>query len=254
MRAAAPIRINMWSGPRTISTTMMRAFENRPDTAVIDEPFYGFYLARTGAEHPMRTAILESLPQTWNGVMALLTAPPQNGASILFHKHIAYHIDDDPPVPLDWLADQYTFLLIRDPKAMLASFAKKYDNATPVIRSLDVQIRIKTYLQEKGLACPVVDAADILQAPEAMLKALCAALSIRFDAHMLSWPPGSRSSDGVWAPHWYDAVMQSTGFKPPSAQPPGPLPDDLDRLAEQCMPNYRILHKERLTAGPDGGS
>ena len=46
------IRIAMWSGPRNISTAMMRSFENREDTFVIDEPFYAFYLSHSGFNHP----------------------------------------------------------------------------------------------------------------------------------------------------------------------------------------------------------
>jgi hypothetical protein len=47
---AEPVRIAMWSGPRNISTAMMRSFENRPDTAVIDEPFYAAFLAATAID------------------------------------------------------------------------------------------------------------------------------------------------------------------------------------------------------------
>jgi hypothetical protein len=49
---AQPIRIALWPGPRNISTAMMRAWGNRADPVVIDEPLYAYYLKMTGIEHP----------------------------------------------------------------------------------------------------------------------------------------------------------------------------------------------------------
>ena len=241
------LRINMWAGPRNISTTMMRSFENRPDTEVIDEPFYAYYLQETGAPHPMREACLAALPQTFDGVVEFLTQKASDAAPIMFHKQIAYHFLDDHHLPLDWLRDHRTFLLIRDPRAMVASYAQKFDDIAPITGSLNVQKRVFDYLTVLDKPCPIVDAADILKNPEGMLKALCAAIDIPFTDKMLSWPAGRRTSDGVWGPHWYDAVEQSTGFRP-YVEKDISLSPALQKVADACAPGYAYLHERRLTA------
>ncbi len=240
-----PIRINMWAGPRNISTTMMRSFENRPDTEVIDEPFYSYYLTESGAAHPMRAESMAALPPTFQGVVDLLTAPGA-AAPVMFHKQIAYHFLDERELPLGWLTGQRTFLLIRDPRAMVASYAKKFDDIAPIIGSLRVQSRIFNYLADDNAPCPIVDAADILKNPDGMLRALCAALNLPFTEKMLSWPAGRRASDGVWGPHWYDAVEESTGFRP-YVEKTIDLTPAQEEIAEACAPGYRFLHERRLT-------
>jgi hypothetical protein len=203
--------IAMWSGPRNISTTMMRSFSSRDDMTAIDEPFYAEYLARTGADHPYREETLAAYPSSFDGVLEWIARPP--GAPALFLKHIAYHLPDD--VDFSFLCGWRNFLLIRDPRAMVASFADKFEDVTPIFRSYEIELEIHDFLARKGLACPIVATEDILAAPEPMLRALCAALGLSFDPAMLSWPAGRRPEDGPWAPHWYEAVWESTGFKSP---------------------------------------
>ena len=57
-----PIRIAAWSGPRNISTAMMRAWENRPDCIVVDEPLYAHYLQATQLDHPARDEVIAAGP------------------------------------------------------------------------------------------------------------------------------------------------------------------------------------------------
>lgn len=237
------IRIAMWSGPRNISTTMMRSFENRPDTVVVDEPFYASYLKATGADHPHRAEILAAQPTQWRAVVAQLQRPLPAGKSIQFEKHIAYHYPDDEP--LDWLLDHRTFLLVRDPRLMVASFAKKSGDVAPIVDSYAVARRIYTFLGEKSLPCPVVDAADVLGDPPGMMRSLCEALDIPFTEKMLAWPAGPRDTDGVWAPHWYDAVIASTGFRQP-VEKPVDLSPALERMAAAAADDYRFLASCRL--------
>ena len=238
-------RISMWAGPRNISTTMMRSFESRPDTAVIDEPFYAYYLNVSGASHPMRDDILAALPTDWRSVVSLLTGPAPGGEPIYFHKVIAYHAADQEG-PFDWLEECRPFLLIRTPRAMVASYVKKYEDVAPIAESLIIQRRIHQHMTARNLPCPVVDAADILKNPEAILSALCGALHIPFRKEMLSWRSGPRESDGVWAPHWYDAVLNSTGFKPYKDRPVS-LSKELDEIAAACTDDYEALFEARLT-------
>ncbi|HNS85397.1 MAG TPA: hypothetical protein PKH09_00760 [Parvularculaceae bacterium] len=235
--------VSMWSGPRNISTTMMRSFAARNDALAIDEPFYATYLAASGAEHPYRRETLDDYPNEFDGVIDWIAGETEK--PILFLKHIAYHLSSDQDFA--FLERWRNFLLIRDPRAMVASFTNKYDDAAPIIRSYEIELRMFEHLSARGLACPIVDAADMLKAPEAMLKALCRALDIAFDPAMLAWKKGPKPEDGPWAAHWYDAVWESTGFKPYVEKTPM-LDKDLEAIAAAAAAAYRRLYDERLTA------
>lgn len=232
----APIRIAMLSGPRNISTTMMRSFENRDDCIVADEPFYACYLKTSGAQHPLREETLASQSTDWKIVADELNA--RDGAEYSFEKHISFHFAFAPG--FDWLKGARVFHLIRDPRAMVASYKNKLDDVSPIIDSYRIQRR----LYEKNPA-PVIDAADVLKAPEATLRALCTALGMPFSEKMLSWPPGPRDSDGAWAAHWYDAVNASTGFNPYKAHQLR-LPPELEAVAKACETDYEFFHKRTL--------
>jgi hypothetical protein len=199
-------RIAMWSGPRTLSTALMRSFENRSDTVVIDEPLYGFYLARTGISHPGRDEILASMPTEWPEVIEQLTSGRlPAGKTVFYQKHMTHHLL--PEVDRDALAGLRHAFLIRDPRRLLASYAKV--RQAPTLADLGLEQQVEIFRRFGG---PVIDAADLATRPAPALKALCAALGIGFDEAMLSWPAGPRPTDGVWAPHWYANVWASTGF------------------------------------------
>lgn len=237
------LRIAMWSGPRNISTAMMRSFENRADCRVVDEPFYAAYLAQTGLDHPMREAVLASQPLDWRAVVDGLDA--LNGA-VVYEKHMAHHMLAG--FGLDWAANRANAFLIRDPAEVLASYTVKRAEVT--LEDIGVVQQRELFDREAdrlGRAPPVVRGADVLADPRGMLSALCGALGLPFDAAMLSWPAGRRPSDGVWAPAWYDAVERSTGFEAPREKPAPQLSDDLRRIAEQARPHYEALAAHRLS-------
>ncbi len=232
----APIRIAMLSGPRNISTTMMRSFENRDDCMVADEPFYACYLKASGANHPLREETLAAQSPDWKTVAAELKT--RAGAAYSFEKHISFHFAFAPD--FDWLHGARIFHLIRDPRAMVASYKNKLDDVDPIIDSYRIQRR----LYELKPA-PVIDAADVLKAPEVTLRALCAALGMPFSKDMLSWPAGPRESDGAWAPHWYDAVNASSGFKPYEERKIK-LSPELEAVARACAADYAFFQTRRL--------
>jgi hypothetical protein len=234
----------MWSGPRNLSTAMMRAFENRPDTAVSDEPFYGFYLARTGLDHPSRDAVVASQPTDWRAVSASLTGPAPEGCAIWYQKHMAHHLL--PGVGRSWIDRMANAFLIREPRAVLASYARVRAVATLDDLGLPQQCEIFRRVSDRlGEAPPVLDARDLLRNPRAALTALCGALGIPFSEAMLSWPPGRCDTDGVWAEHWYASVEESTGFQPYNPRPID-LPPDLEGVAEDARPYYAELYEARL--------
>ena len=245
-----PLRIAMWSGPRNLSTALMRSFGSRADTFVSDEPYYGAFLATTGADHPMRAETIAAMDCDWASIARYLAGPVPQGRPVWYQKHMWHHMAG--PVGYDDFAGFTHAFLIRAPERMIASYLRKRDAAAFENFGLDRQAEFFDREADRlGSAPPVVDASDILADPERTLSALCARLGIGWDPAMLSWPPGRRSTDGPWAPHWYAAVEASTGFGPPEGPLPG-LPDEARRLAERCRPYYERLAAHRI--GADGAA
>ena len=240
-----PIRIAMWSGPRNISTAMMRSFGARADTAVVDEPFYAAYLVQTGLVHPMRGEVIASQPDDWREVVTGLLGRVPGDKPICYQKHMTHHM-----IPLfgrEWIRQVRNAFLIRDPAAVLASYAAKRGDVT--LADIGIAQQRELFEQEAdrlGRAPPVVEGADILAEPARVLAGLCAALGIAYDEAMLHWPAGRRESDGVWAPAWYDAVERSTGFKAPAPREPVTLSGELQRIDDSARPHYEALARYRL--------
>ena len=241
-----PTRIAMWSGPRNISTAMLRAFGNRTDCFVSDEPFYAAYLADTGLIHPMREDILASQPQDWRAVARYVTGPVPGGKPLWYQKHMSHHML--PHTGLDWALGMRNAFLIRAPEAVLASYVAKRDEVTLEDIGLPQQVALFERLaNHTGKAPPVVESADILANPAKMLSTLCAACGIRFEPAMLAWVPGRRDTDGVWAPAWYDKVEQSTRFSPPRPEAGfDSLDERLKPIAAKARPLYERLWAARL--------
>ena len=231
-------RIAMWSGPRNISTAMMRSFGARADTEVVDEPLYAHYLDRTGLDHPGREEVMASQPRAWEQVVAALDAPLPPRVLVQYEKHMTHHLL--PEVGRDWVAERRNAYLIRDPAAVVASYAEVREH--PTLDDLGYPQQLEIFRRHGG---PVVDAADVLKDPAGTLSALCSALGIEFDTAMLRWEPGRRHTDGVWARHWYESVERSTGFGPyvPSARV---VPDRLRPLVKAARPYYDELAAHRL--------
>ena len=242
------VRIAMWSGPRNISTALMRSFENRPDTAVIDEPFYATYLAASGADHPMREEVLRAQPKDWRVVVDSLLGPVPDSQKVYYQKHMTHHML--PEIERGWTAQMRNAFLIRAPEDVLLSYAEVRGQAT--LEDIGIPQQRDLFEREAdrlGHAPPVIDSFDVLADPRGVLSALCAALGIPFSDHMLNWPAGKRTSDGIWAPAWYSAVERSTGFSAPRARARlEDLPDNLKRVADQAHSSYQRLAEFKLDA------
>jgi hypothetical protein len=239
-----PIRIAMWSGPRNISTAMMRAWGNRPDTVVIDEPFYAYYLNATGKGHPGADEVIASGETDWRKVIAQLTGPIPNANRIFFQKQMAHHLL--PEVDREWLGAVTNCFLIRDPREVIASYVKKRED--PALQDLGFvqQAEIFDFVRVRTSSIPpIVDAKDVLENPERMLRLLCEAVGVEFSESMLSWPPGMRETDGVWAKHWYREVAETTSFQPYRARD-AKMPAHLQGIHERCCDCYEKLYEYRL--------
>jgi hypothetical protein len=225
---------------------MMRSFGSRSDTYVSDEPFYGAFLKETGADHPMREEVIASMDCDWGSVMESLRGDPSDGSPVWYQKHMWHHMAG--PVGYDDFAGFSHAFLIREPERMIASYLRKRETAEFENFGLDRQAEFfEREADRLGHAPPVIDAHDVLLNPQNVLSKLCHALGIPWDMAMLSWLPGRRKTDGVWAKHWYGAVESSTGFGPPETDPIE-LPDDARQLAERCRPFYERLAAHRLSA------
>jgi hypothetical protein len=230
------VRLAVWSGPRNISTALMRAWENRPDTRVVDEPLYGFYLDRTGSDHPGRDEVIAVMGRDWEPVVAELTAPCEG---VYYQKHMTHHLL--PELPRDWIGQLTNVLLIRDPAEVVASYTR--ERATVVAEDIGLVQQSELYDQLGRI--PVIDSADFLGAPESYLRYLCDYAGVDFTDAMLHWPAGPRDSDGVWAKYWYDAVIASTGFAPYRPRAVS-LSGAALEAAERSRPYYQRLHDVRV--------
>jgi sulfotransferase family protein len=239
-----PVRVAMWSGPRNISTAMMRAWGNRADTFVVDEPFYAYYLGATGKEHPGADEVIASGETDWRRVIAQLTGPVPKGKRIFFQKQMAHHLL--PEVDREWLSAVTNCFLIRDPREVIASYIKKReDPALPDLGFMQQAEIFDLVRTRTNSTPPILDARDVLENPERMLRLLCDAVGVEFSESMLSWPPGLRETDGVWARHWYGEVAKTTSFQryhPRDVKVPAHLQETHDR----CRECYDRLHGYRL--------
>jgi hypothetical protein len=241
---SAPVtRLAVWSGPRTISTALMRSWENRPDTIVIDEPLYAHYLNVTGLDHPGRAEVIGAGETDWHNVVTTLLGPVHDGIAVFYQKHMAHHLL--PDIDRGWVADLTNVLLIRDPREVVASYVRSRADVIAEDLGLPQQIQLYDELVTAGTPPPVIDARDFLLDPESYLRAMCHHVGVDFTPSMLAWPPGRRDSDGVWGRYWYDAVWRSTGFAEYRPHDPQ-LDHDAAAVAEECRPMYERLRGARL--------
>jgi hypothetical protein len=231
-------RLAVWSGPRSISTALMRAWENRGDTLVLDEPLYAHYLAATGLDHPGRDEVIATGPTDWPAAVARLLEPMPDGVAVVYQKHMAHHLL--PDLDHDWVAQLTNVLLIRDPREVVASYIRARPDVTVEDVGFPQQVQLYDELVAAGAAPRVIESSDLLGAPERFLRSWCDDIGVAFTDRMLSWPPGPRDSDGVWAEHWYESVWQSTGFAPQRERQVD-LAGAAAKVAEACMPLYRAL-------------
>jgi hypothetical protein len=236
----------MWSGPRNISTAMMRSWENRQDTMVVDEPLYGPYLYQTGKKHVAYEQIIEIQGKQYQPIIKELTeAKVPADIKIYYQKHMAHHLL--PDLDLSWVKKLSNVFLIRDPQYVLQSYLKKEPQATPEDLGYPQLLKIFNIVRDEfGITPAVFDSKDILMNPESMLRKMCEYLKINFDINMLHWAKGYRDSDGIWASHWYNRVIESTGFSEYKSKQIK-LSAEEKKVAEACEPYYLELLQYKIT-------
>lgn len=238
------LRIAMWSGPRNLSTAMMRSFSSRSDCAVWDEPFYAAFLMQSGIDHPLRDESIAAGETDPNTVAARCLGPVPGGKPVFYQKHMTHHMLAD--FDLSFMAEVTNVFLIRAPEHVVASYLARREN--PSLEDLGYERQLDLFNISAALqgSQPIVlDATDVRADPRRTLSALCGRIGLSFDEAMLSWPSGPHKDDGAWAPHWYRSVWGSTGFAPPEAGVPT-LSDEGKRLAEAARPFYETMHAYTL--------
>lgn len=234
----------MWSGPRNLSTALMRSFESRDDCTVWDEPFYAAYLKATELVHPLGEDVIAAGPVDPDDVAKALTARPKPPATLRFFKLMTHHMLES--FPTDWFGAVRHAFLLRAPERVLASYAAKREAPTLLdIGFVQQQAIFDAVAERHGAVPPVIEAETIRRTPEPALRALCTALGIQFDPAMLKWRPGPRDSDGVWAPHWYASVFASTEFTPEMCDMPQ-LETTQRRIADEAKKPYEYMKKFAL--------
>jgi len=236
-------RIAMWSGPRNISTAMMRSWENRSDTQVVDEPFYAFYLHKTRSPHPCFEEVLQSQSSRYEQVVSELTQGASNN-EVQYQKHMTHHMLAG--CDLSWVKKLQHCFLIRDPAQVINSYT--HSRGVCSVEDIGIKRQFELYQeisQASGQDIPIVDSNDVLKDPENTLRLLCEKLSVPFMPDMLNWLKGSRVSDGVWAKHWYKSVENSTGFAP-YTEKQLQLNDEQLEVVNQVQPFYQQLYDKRI--------
>lgn len=239
--------IAMWSGPRNLSTAMMRSFGSRPDCHAVDEPFYAAYLNATGLEHPMGAEIIADGEIDPRKVVEQCLTPPSSPQEISYQKHMTHHMIDG--FDTSWISKVTNVFLIREPRRVLASYAAKTEKVVADDIGFRKQRELFELAQSADQHSPIViDAVDVRRNPDGLLRQLCAAIDIPFVPEMLRWEAGPKPEDGIWAKHWYDAVWKSTGFAPPEEHTDIVLPEVLQKIEAEVLPDYEFMQGYCLKA------
>ena len=241
MQPVNPIRIAMWSGPRSISTALMRAFENRSDCVVWDEPLYGYYLSATDLPHPGAAEIIAHQGTDWCEITERCAGAIPAQKTVFYQKHMTLHLL--PEIDRQWMSSLYHCFLIREPERVIASYAAVREDPTLDDIGFVQQAELFDFVRKSTGEIPlVIDSREFLLNPEAGLRRICKRLGLKFENNMLDWPKGPRDSDGVWASYWYESVWNSTGFAPYRERPLS-LKARESLIADQARPFYEHLYQ-----------
>ena len=233
------MRIACWSGPRNISTALMRSWSSRNDSFVSDEPFYAYYLREQQLKHPMYKEIIAYYPNTYDNVVTSLTSEIPNDKEHWYQKHMAHHLIDLNNI--GWIKNFENCILIRHPKDVISSYIKK--NTLNHVDELGYpqQYKIMRYLDSIGKKFIVIDSNILLNNPEKILSQWCSSINLEFDISMLEWQKGNHSQDGIWWKHWYDNVITTTHFQKFSANQ-SQLDKKYQSIYDEALDYYNKLY------------
>tara|TARA_B110000003_G_C16457141_1_gene460299 strand:- start:6 stop:722 length:717 start_codon:yes stop_codon:yes gene_type:complete len=233
------MKIACWSGPRNISTALMRSWSSREDVFVSDEPFYAYYLKEKKLKHPMYKEIIQYYHNTYEDIVASLISEIPNGKEQWYQKHMAHHLLDLNNI--DWIQNFENCILIRHPKHVINSYVKK--NTLNHVNELGYpqQYKIMKYLKSIDKKFIVIDSNILLSNPKKILSQWCSSIDLKFDNSMLRWDKGDHPQDGIWWRHWYDNVILTTHFKKFSSNKSN-LDKKYQSIYEEALDYYNKLY------------
>mgnify|MGYP002820860932 CR=1 FL=1 len=227
----------MWSGPRNISTALLRSFSNRDDTIVYDEPFYSYYLKETGLNHPMRDEIIDFYPTEENEVIKTIL---KGKKGIYYQKHMTHHILDKTNI--EWLEKGTNCFLIRHPSKVINSYIKKNKIYSITDIGFDQMFRLFNYVKKNiSKNIVIINADTLLENPEIYIKKLCGNLNIEFSYKMLKWQKGNIKDFGIWYKHWYSSIINSSGFNKPDYEE-YKIPDQYKDIYNKSLEIYNTMN------------
>ena len=200
-----------WSGPRNISTALMRSWSSRSDTFVTDEPFYAYYLSETKLKHPMHTEIINKYSTDYVKIVNYLNSKTPDGKKIWYQKHMAHHILNLNDI--EWITNFENCILLRHPKEVISSYSNKNKLNSFEELGYRQQYEIIKLLKKKNKSFIIIDSSELLQNPAKVLGAWCKKINIKYEQSMLNWKKGNHINDGIWWKSWYDNVIKTTGFQ-----------------------------------------
>ena len=233
------MRIACWSGPRNISTALMRSWSSRNDTFVSDEPFYGYYLKETGFNHAMKQEIIDSYSTDYHHIIKSINAIVPDNKIIWYQKHMAHHIINEED--LSWIKNFKNCILIRNPRDVINSYIKKNTLSSISELGYPQQLSILRFLQKEKLPFYIIDSDELLKAPKRELSAWCDYLNIAFDQKMLSWSKGPHKNDGIWGKHWYHNINNSKTFLKKKKAPSNDY-KEFDSIYNDALYYYRKIY------------
>ena len=232
-----------WSGPRNISTALMRSWSSRKDTFVTDEPFYAYYLKETKLKHPMHREIITKYSSNYNEIIKYLTNKIPDNRKIWYQKHMAHHLLDLNNI--EWINNFKNCILLRHPKEVISSFSKKSKLSSVEELGYPQQYEIIRFLKKNNKSYTIIDSSELLKNPEKVLAAWCKKNNIKFDISMLKWEKGNHNNDGIWWESWYDNVIKTTGFQKYEKKDIS-IENKYDSIYNESMKYYNYLIEEKL--------
>jgi len=232
------MKIACWSGPRNISTALMRSWSSRMDTFVSDEPFYAYYLKEKKLKHPMYEEIINHYPNTYDAVVNSITGEIPQSKKIWYQKHMAHHLinlDD-----IEWIKGFHNCFLIRHPKDVINSYIKKNKFYHVDELGYPQQYRLIQYLRKNKKNTIVIDSSILLKDPRSVLSQWCEELNIDFDTKMLIWEKGSYSTDGIWWKYWYNNVINTNQFESFNNKSES-IPKEYQSIYDEALDYYKKL-------------
>jgi len=237
------MNIFMWSGPRNISSALMRSFENRSDTYVWDEPFYAYYLSKTNRMHPLKEEIINKYPCNENEIIDIIKLPPPKNKKIYYQKHMTHHILEETQI--DWISKGFNCFLIRNPSEVINSYIKKNELTNSSDIGFQSQLRLFKKVKSLNKEITVINAKDLLKDPKLILQKLCFKIGISFENSMLKWPKGKRVTDGIWSSIWYDKVINSSNFFNYEEQKII-IPDKFLKIYKESLLIYNLMNEFKI--------